>query len=207
MVLFIEFLMKKRVKELIWLDEKSYNQLPSPLKEHKLEYQNLYSKIKRREKHLIKLKETYDRKREELKEWKKQQTELYNSLIELHSELVPTISLSYSGKPKDWGIKNNSWSITMRLKGKMFTPYIGTDKNVRLRLNEITNTEDYWNEYDKQLTSNKTEKKRLEKIIMGYIQPNIIKKLVELNKSYNGFEEWCRLYDEKKIKGMEFLND
>jgi hypothetical protein len=142
-----------------------------------------------------------------LNDWKKEQTQLFNSIIELHSELVPTISLSYSGKPKDWGIKNNSWSITMRLKGQLFTPYIGTDKNVRLRLNNLTNTEGYWNEYDRQETSNKTDKKKLEIILKGYIEPNIIKKLVELNKSFNGFEEWCKLYKEKKIKGIDFLTE
>ena len=153
------------------------------------------------------LKETYDKKRIELNDWKKEQTQLFNSIIELHSELVPTISLSFSGKPKDWGVKNNSWSITMRLKGRLFTPYIGTDKNVRLRLNNLTNTEDYWNEYDRQETSNKTDKKKLEKILKGYIEPNIIKKLVGLNKSFNGFEEWCKLYKEKKIKGIDFLTE
>ena len=175
---------EKRVKELINLNDNSFNQLPH---------------------HLKSLKETYDRKRIELNDWKKEQTQLFNSIIELHSELVPTISLSFSGKPKDWGIKNNSWSITMRLKGRLFTPYIGTDKNVRLRLNNLTDTEDYWNEYDRQETSNKTDKKKLEKILKGYIEPNIIKKLVELNKSFNGFEEWCKLYKEKKIKGIDFL--
>ena len=198
---------EKRVKELIYLDENSFNQLPHQLKKDKLDYQKLYSKIKKREKHLKSLKETYDRKRIELNDWKKEQTQLFNSIIELHSNLVPTISLSFSGKPKDWGIKNNSWSITMRLKGQLFTPYIGTDKNVRLRLNNLTDTEDYWNEYDRQETSNKTDKKKLEKTLKGYIEPNIIKKLVELNKSFNGFEEWCKLYKEKKIKGMDFLTE
>ena len=196
---------EKRVKELIYLDENSFNQLPHQLKKDKLDYQKLYSKIKKREKHLKSLKETYDRKRIELNDWKKEQTQLFNSIIELHSELVPTISLSFSGKPKDWGIRNNSWSITMRLKGRIFSPYIGTDKNVRLRLNKLTDSDDYWNEYDNQLTSNKTDKKELEKVLKSYIEPNIIKKLVRLNKSFNGFEEWCKLYKEKKIKGMDFL--
>ena len=196
---------EKRIKELIYLDENSFNQLPHQLKKDKLDYQKLYFKIKKREKHLKSLKETYDRKRIELNDWKKEQTEMFNSIIELHSDLVPTISLSFSGKPKDWGIRNNSWSITMRLKGRIFSPYIGTDKNVRLRLNKLTDSDDYWNEYDNQLTSNKTDKKELEKVLKSYIEPNIIKKLVRLNKSFNGFEEWCKLYKDKKIKGMDFL--
>jgi hypothetical protein len=198
---------EKRIKELIYLDENSFNQLPHQLKKDKLDYQKLYSKIKKREKHLKSLKETYDRKRIELNDWKKEQTEMFNSIIELHSDLVPTISLSFSGKPKDWGIRNNSWSITMRLKGRIFSPYIGTDKNVRLRLNKLTDSDDYWNEYDNQLTSNKTDKKELEKVLKGYIEPNIIKKLVSLNKSFNGFEEWCKLYENKKLKGMDFLKE
>ena len=114
---------------------------------------------------------------------------------------------TYIYKPKDWGIRNNSWSITMRLKGRIFSPYIGTDKNVRLRLNKLTDSDDYWNEYDNQLTSNKTDKKELEKVLKGYIEPNIIKKLVRLNKSFNGFEEWCKLYENKKLKGMDFLKE
>ena len=87
---------EKRVKELIYLDENSFNQLPHQLKKDKLDYQKLYSKIKKREKHLKSLKETYDRKRIELNDWKKEQTEMFNSIIELHSDLVPTISLSFS---------------------------------------------------------------------------------------------------------------
>lgn len=198
---------EKRVKELIYLDENSFNQLPHQLKNDKLDYQKLYSKIKKREKHLKSLKVTYNKKRIELKKWKKEQTEMFNSIIELHSDLVPTISLSFSGKPKDWGIRNNSWSITMRLKGRIFTPYIGTDKNVRLRLNKLTDSVDYWNENDNQLTSTKTDKKELEKVLKGYIEPNIIKKLVRLNKSFNGYDEWCKLYENKKLKGMDFLKE
>ena len=101
----------------------------------------------------------------------------------------------------------------MRLKGKVFSPYIGTDKDVRLKLNEITNSDDYWGSgksiesgrSQRIITNSQTEKKRMVDILKNYIEPNIIKFLVELNKDFDGYNEWNRLYIDKKIKGMDFL--
>ena len=206
--------------KLRYLDDRSYNELPTEFRTEKLEYHSLYNKIEKREKHLKKLKESYDEKRLELREWKKQRTERYNSLFELHETLIPqSLSISFSGSFGDtystrrWNESNNSWSITMRLKGKVFSPYIGTDKDVRLKLNEITNSDDYWGSgksiesgrSQRIITNSQTEKKRMVDILKNYIAPNIIKFLVELNKDFDGYNEWNRLYIDKKIKGMDFL--
>ena len=37
------------------------------------------------------------------------------------------------------------------------------------------------------------------------IKPNIIRKLVSLNKNLDGYNEWLGLYENKKLKGMDFL--
>ncbi len=203
---------KRRVKELVYLEKENYDILPKKLREDKLEYQSLYSKIKRRENHLKTLFESYKKKKEELKEWKIQQTEKYSELIDLHDNLVPTISISYSGQTDGW-YDNNSWSITMRLKSSLFCIYIGTDKNVRNHLNEVLNTTEYWgDQYREGKSSRKQYKthyrsdiKELQGVLYNLIKPNIIKKLVRLNKSFNGYDEWCKLYENKKLKGMDFL--
>ena len=45
-------------KRLRYLDEESFNKLPSEFREKKLEYHKKYNQIERREQHLKKLKET-----------------------------------------------------------------------------------------------------------------------------------------------------
>lgn len=211
-------------KRLRFLDEKSFEKLPPELREKKLEYHRKFNQIEKREKHLLKLKETYDIKRKELRRWKTEKTELYNNLFELHNELIPsTFSISYGGgllessgksfSTKRWNEYNHSWNITMRIKGKLFTPYLGTDKVVRDRLNEIEDTDIYWDEskviqsgrVQQIITNSIREKNKISEIIKSYTEPNIIEFLVKLNKNFNGFDEWCKLYKEKKIKGIDFL--
>lgn len=201
---------RKRVKQLVYLEKENYDILPKELRDDKLEYQSLYSKIKNRERSLKKELIKYKKKKEELKDWKIKQTELFNQLIDLHDNLVPTISISFSGQNEGW-YENNSWSITMRLKSKLFCIYIGTDKVVREVLNDIYETEEYWNDnnikgHSREFkTKYKEEKKKLQKVLYDVIKPNIIRKLVSLNKNLNGYNEWLGLYENKKLKGMDFL--
>ena len=108
-----------------------------------------------------------------------------------------------------WGDISNTWSITMKLGGKTFNIYIGTDKNVRVRLNELNQTDEYYQEGGsvKFKTRYEQEKKRIQSEVKRYIQPNIVKKLRELNEEFNGFETWCQLYKNKELKGMNFFTD
>lgn len=208
--LYICFMGRKRVKQLVYLEKENYDILPKKLRDDKLEYQSLYSKIKNRERSLKKELIKYKKKKEELKDWKIKQTELFNQLIDLHDNLVPTISISFSGQNEGW-YENNSWSITMRLKSKLFCIYIGTDKVVREVLNDIYETDEYWNDNNIRgrsrefITKYKKEKKKLQMVLYDVIKPNIIRKLVSLNKNLDGYNEWLGLYENKKLKGMDFL--
>ena len=198
-----------RKKTLSWLSEESFNQLPKELRDMKLEYQRLYTKIQRREKSLVKRYEKYKMDKSELREWKRERTEKFNQLINLHETFVPIVSITYSKERKRWGDRSNTWSITMKLGGKTFNIYIGTDKNVRIRLNELTQTNKYYQEGGsvKFKTRYEQEKKRIQSEVKKYIQPNIVKKLRELNEEFNGFETWCQLYKNKELKGMDFFTD
>lgn len=198
-----------RKKTLSWLSEESFNQLPKELRDMKLEYQRLYTKIQRREKSLVKRYEKYKMDKSELREWKRERTEKFNQLINLHETFVPIVSITYSKKRKMWGDISNTWSITMKLGGKTFNIYIGTDKNVRIRLNELNQTNEYYQEGGsvKFKTRYEQEKKRIQSEVKRYIQPNIVKKLRELNEEFNGFETWCQLYKNKELKGMDFFTD
>lgn len=188
-----------RKRQLTWLDEKCYSQLPDELREQKLEFQRLTTKIKRREKSLKRRYEEYKKDKETLREWKKEQTERFNQLIDLHKDYVPTISITYSGRSKRWGSRNNSWSITMKYGGRTFNIYIGTDKNVRIQLNKIGV------EVPLSLTRTQGSQKRLSSKIKEFIQPNILNRLRDLNENYEGFTTWCELYENKKLKGIDFL--
>lgn len=198
-----------RKKTLSWLSEESFNQLPKELRDMKLEYQRLYTKIQRREKSLVKRYEKYKMDKSELREWKRERTEKFNQLINLHETFVPIVSITYSKERKRWGDISNTWSITMKLGGKTFNIYIGTDKNVRVRLNELNQTDEYYQEGGsvKFKTRYEQEKKRIQSEVKRYIQPNIVKKLRELNEEFNGFETWCQLYKNKELKGMNFFTD
>ena len=201
---------RKRVKQLVYLEKENYDILPKKLRDDKLEYQSLYSKIKNRERSLKKELIKYKKKKKELKDWKIKQTELFNQLIDLHDNLVPTISISFSGQNDGW-YENNSWSITMRLKSKLFCIYIGTDKVVREVLNDVYETDEYWSDDNIKgrsrefITKYKKEKKKLQMVLYDVIKPNIIRKLVSLNKNLDGYNEWLGLYENKKLKGMDFL--
>lgn len=198
-----------RKKTLSWLSEESFNQLPKELRDKKLEYQRLYTKIQRREKSLVKRYEKYKMDKSELREWKRERTEKFNQLINLHQTFVPIVSITYSKKRKRWGDISYTWSITMKLGGKIFNIYIGTDKNVRIRLNELTQTNEYYQEGggNKFKTRYEQEKKRIQSEVKRFIQPNIVKKLRELNEEFDGFETWCQLYKNKELKGMDFFKD
>ena len=208
--LYICFMGRKRVKQLVYLEKENYDILPKKLRDDKLEYQSLYSKIKNRERSLKKELIKYKKKKKELKDWKIKQTELFNQLIDLHDNLVPTISISFSGQNDGW-YENNSWSITMRLKSKLFCIYIGTDKVVREVLNDVYETDEYWSDDNIKgrsrefITKYKKEKKKLQMVLYDVIKPNIIRKLVSLNKNLDGYNEWLSLYENKKLKGMDFL--
>ena len=201
---------RKRVKQLVYLEKENYDILPKKLRDDKLEYQSLYSKIKNRERSLKKELIKYKKKKKELKDWKIKQTELFNQLIDLHDNLVPTISISFSGQNEGW-YENNSWSITMRLKSKLFCIYIGTDKVVREVLNDVYETDEYWSDDNIKgrsrefITKYKKEKKKLQMVLYDVIKPNIIRKLLSLNKNLDGYNEWLGLYENKKLKGMDFL--
>ena len=198
-----------RKKTLSWLSEESFNQLPKELRDMKLEYQRLYTKIERREKSLEKRYEKYKMDKTELREWKKERTEKFNKLINLHQTFVPIVSISYSKTHKKWMEVNYSWSITMKYGGKSFSIYIGTDKNVRIRLNELTNSKNYYQDGggNKFKTRTEKEKQRIQSEVKRFVQPNIVKKLRELNEEFNGFETWCQLYKNKELKGMDFFTD
>ena len=99
----------------------------------------------------------------------------------------------------------------MRLKSKLFCIYIGTDKVVRGILNDICETDEYWDDNNVRgrsrqfKTKYKEDKKKLQKVLYDIIKPNIMKRLVSLNKNLDGYNEWLILYENKKLKGMDFL--
>jgi hypothetical protein len=110
------------------IEKESYDLLPDHIRDKKNEYQTLVTKIKNREKRIEKMMVELRTIKEELKKMKLDRTEKYNGLFEFHDTFIPTISITYSGKMKgdkkneSGGVyyhRNNSWSITMRMKKRL----------------------------------------------------------------------------------------
>ena len=200
--------MKRKIRNyrLRFLEEESYSVLPEKIQKQKKDYQSLYNRIKKREntiqKDILKLKKL----KNELIILKKERTEKYNELLEFHQMFIPTISITFSGKQKGekrvdtqgfYKYSNNSWSITMRLKGdKPKNIYIGTDKVLRERLNEIYDTDDFTNKFHKD------DKKKIQRTVKSLVEPLIIKELqdiIEKEGSIDGFR------NRKRIKGLDYV--
>jgi hypothetical protein len=193
----------QRNYRLQFIDEESYQLLPPEIRENKLKYHRLDYNIKRREKRIQNTVQKIKELKRELSEWKKERTLLHSQLIEFHETFIPTVSISYSGKPKgdkkgEYGYSNKSWSITIRLKGRVKNIYLGTDKSVRTKLDEIFNT----SEYSESTSKYVEQKRKVQSVCKKLIQHSIIEELQTEIETTGSVDEFLK---RKKIKGMKYL--
>ena len=192
---------------LRYIEEESYDLLPDHIRVQKIEYQTLVSHLKKREKRIEKMMIELGTIKDELKKMKLDRTEKYNGLFEFHDTFIPTISITYSGKMKgdkkndSGGVyyhRNNSWSITMRMKKKVKNIYIGTDKVLKERLNEIYETD----KFSKLKSQYVEEKKQIQSVVKKLVEGNIIKELIQIVKDVNNVDEFL---SRKGIKGLDYV--
>lgn len=178
----------------------------------KTEYESLHKTIKQKEKKLKNCEESIKKLKLELKQLKPESERIYSELIQHKHEIAPTISITYSKNPKTISYKNKmvltkgnqSWSISMRIKGKLKNIYIGTTKEICWRLDDI----DGINRWDsggykifllkKSLVIENRIKSRLKELI----SPHIVKALVEIRDRTGDVQEFI---EKKKINGMNYL--
>jgi hypothetical protein len=193
---------------LRFIEKESYDLLPENIMRKKLDYHTHISNIKKREKMIERRVTELNLLKEELREMKLKRTDLYNELFEFHDTFIPTISITYSGKPKGDSKKtdsggvyyhsNNSWSITLRMKKKVKNIYIGTDKVLKERLNEIYETD----KFSKLKSQYVEEKKKIQSEVKKLVEGNIIKELTQLVNEGKSIDEFL---NKKGIKGLDYV--
>ncbi|MFH1000162.1 MAG: hypothetical protein V1783_04905 [Bacteroidota bacterium] len=190
----------------------AWNYAPPLERKLKEEYESLHKTIKQKEKKLKNCEESIKMLKLELKQLKPESERIYSDLIQHQREIAPTISITYSKNSKTINYKdkmvqtkgNQSWSISMRIKGKLKNIYIGTTKEICWRLDDI----DGINRWDsggykifllkKSLIMENRIKNRLKELI----SPHIVKALVEIRERTGDVQEFI---EQKKIKGMNYL--
>lgn len=191
---------------------RAWNYAPPLERKLKEEYESLHKAIKQKEKKLKNCEESIKKLKLELKQLKPESERIYSDLIQHQREIAPTISITYSKNSKTINYKdkmvqtkgNQSWSISMRIKGKLKNIYIGTTKEICWRLDDI----DGINRWDsggykifllkKSLIMENRIKNRLKELI----SPHIVKALVEIRERTGDVQEFI---EQKKIKGMNYL--
>jgi len=191
--------------------------LPEREQQEKREYESIYNRILRKEKKIIKMRKDLRDEQVILRDLKKQRTEKYNQLVKWHKSLIPTISIGFSKTRKKRVIEyptklypnndietngNNSWSITLKLQGKTKSIYIGTTKNVLLKIKELYGFEKWedtdWDKMNPQRVVSQSN--RLKILLKSIVEPELMKLISEHWK-----RDDVNSFLETKYKGMDFL--
>ena len=199
---------------------RGWDYLPTKEKQEKSEYERLYNNILRKEKKIVRMRERLREEQELLREMKKERTERFNQLVKWHKSLVPTISIGFSrtrkkrisDKPSVYNqynemetSGNNSWSITLKLQGKVKSIYIGTTKNVLLKIKDLHGFEKYeeteWDMMNPQKINSQAN--RLKSLIKEMVEPVLMKEISEYWKK----GEVDKFMSLKGLKGMDYLKE
>jgi hypothetical protein len=126
--------MSKRF-ELKWVDEEVWERTPNEIQEKKTRFGVLQHYIKIRKGKIERLIQKIKVLQLERIEMEKERTSLYKDLIEFQKEYIPSVSsTSQSGN-------NFQWSINLTIGNLKRKKYLGSNKNVRGRLDEIKDME------------------------------------------------------------------
>lgn len=121
--------------ELKWVDEEVWEQTPTEIQEKKTRFGELQHYIKIRKGRIERLKKKIKDLQLERLEWERERTLLYKDLIGFQKEYIP--SVSSTSQPGN----NFQWSINLTIGNLKRKKYLGSNKNVRERLDEIKDME------------------------------------------------------------------
>jgi len=165
--------------ELKWVDEEVWEQTPSEIQKKKTRFGNLQHWIKVRKNRIEKLKKKIKELQLERTEWEKERVVLYKDLSTFQKNYVPSVN------PTTQVSNNYQWSINLEIGILKNNVYLGSNKNVRKRLDEIKDIELFLPKMD-DIKDDLTEECREE--IRRIIQRNLVK---ELEKDYQGvYSRW-----------------
>lgn len=176
--------------ELAKVNDKVWKQTPLYIQEMKTEYYILQNNIKKNIKRIDKLK-TKIKEIEENTEWNKSIREsYYTELQRFHIDYIPSVS------PTTQKGNNFQWSINLKIGYIERKKYLGSNKNVRKKLDEILGVEKYYLNMD-SIINKYTEECREE--IRTIIQTNLKK---EMDRN---IEEINQKWDENKLKLWDYF--
>ena len=173
----------KYVSEEVWMNT------PEDIQEKKKKYSTLSGLIKKRESKIERLKREIKTTQQQLKENKKDRTILLGELQEFTENYIPSVS------PYQSSSNNFQWSVNLKIGKLKKTLYLGSDKNVRKRIDEVIGEDKYLPVFGRidDLSEELTEE------IRNSIQKNLID---ELQNDFRGVQN---RYEKKGLKMMEYL--
>ena len=156
-------------------------QTPLDIQEKKSRFGIIQHYIKVRKKRIERLKKKIKELQLERIEWEKERRNLYDNLSSFQNNYIPSVN------PTTQPSQNYQWRINLKIGGLKRSVYLGSNKNVRTRLDEIKDLELFLpkiNNIKDDLT------KECRKEIRKIIQKNLV---TEMEKDYQGvYIRWER---------------
>jgi predicted RNase H-like nuclease (RuvC/YqgF family) len=177
----------KRVEEEIW------RKTPLEIREKKYRFSNLRDWIGKRKKKIEKLEIKIKELKLERREWEKEKNKLFSELHSFQYNYHPSVS------PTQQVSKRNQWSINLTIGGLKRKVYLGSDSNVRERLDELKFDSKYTTLGEKRhsMDGHELVKEEIRKII----QQNLVN---ELKNDFDGFNE---KWKKNELKMWDYLNN
>lgn len=170
----------KRIEEEIW------RQIPLEIREKKYRFSKLRDLIIKNNKSIKRLSKKIQKLKSDNREWQKEKNKLKTELHSFQFNYRPSVS------PTQQSSKNYQWSINLTIGGLKRKKYLGSNNNVRGKLDEITGVEKFLPKI-RDIKDDLT--KECREGIRIIIQKNLIN---ELEKDFDGFnEKWIN--DELKM--------
>lgn len=181
--------MKKNF-QLKYVSDEVWKNTPEEIQQKKKKYSTLNGLINKRKGKLERLRREIKSTQQQLNENKKVRTILLDELQEFSENYIPSVS------PYQSSSKSYQWSVNLKIGKLKKTLYLGSDKNVRKRMDEVIGEDKYLPVFGRinDLSEELTEE------IRNTIQRNLIK---ELQKDFRGVQ---KRYETKGLKMMDYLS-
>jgi hypothetical protein len=167
--------------ELKRIDEEVWEQTPEHIQEMRRRFSFLRDEITKSNKRIEKYQSTIRKTKIDKKEYEKERTLLYHKLVTFQIGRIPTVS------PTVQPGNNYQWSINLTIGDVKRKKYLGSNKKVRERLDEIYHL-DIFTSTMNSLTDDLTEHCRKE--VRKIVQKNLMKEMETEKDLVIIFKKW-----------------
>lgn len=180
----------KKNYQLKYVSDEVWNTTSTKIQDKKKKYSNLNGLVKRREGKIERLRKEIKKTQEQVKENKKERTILLEELQQFSEKYIPSVSPYQS-------ITNNfQWSVNLKIGNVKKTSYLGTDKKVRTKVDEIKEMEMF---LPRMGNIKDDMREELNDIVRDIIQKNLTK---ELEKDFTKVQKKLK---DNKLKIGDYL--